>query len=688
MTHLKRFGLKNFRVFKEMTEFDFAPITLLTGTNSSGKSSLIKALLLLKENSLLNKNMDIEALEHLFEGESIWESDSIRLKIIPSLEKLEFTGSSHKLSGFKACLNNNSKDNSINFSLPFTLINPNDCSLLLTYSPGNNENTVHGNLDELSIFHLSEKKLLFQISQITTKKGRYYIDYDFFINTLNTSDNEFLKDASNKDVWLSEKFSKLDFSEPLFPFPYLDEKTFSSIIPDLNSEEHYEALKIILNENNLVFPSDNIKEYIQTFLKEHITEISESVINEIQDVDFSIGRINNLSSLKKALVKFGGVLMNVADANRNQDLDLSKYSFNTLFSHLARNVVYFDFTQRFWLEGGLVEHLNRSYNENNIFQYLDKEKHAALIDFLFLTSTLFKVLRTKPVYLPALQLLFYNSEKRRVGNKERIVYIIFRIIKEGLSNSLSKLNSINFIEAIRANTQRAYAYQSQGTGFNDLLSQFNSKYIEKDDDKYSFIEKWIKIFGIGNKLSLRQNPDGLGHQIYIDNKSLADIGYGITQFLPILIKIAVVAKENSYYCIELDENTNETIFDGYKYRQSMIMIEEPETNLHPKLQSLLADMFVDASKQFKIQFIIETHSEYLIRKLQYLTAKKDHMYNIKPEYTAVYYFIDPKSLKKGEKQVKTIRIRENGVLDGSFGSGFFDEASNMIVDILKISSSN
>jgi len=49
-THLKGFGLENFRVFKDYTWFDFAPITILTGPNSSGKSSLNKALLLLKDN--------------------------------------------------------------------------------------------------------------------------------------------------------------------------------------------------------------------------------------------------------------------------------------------------------------------------------------------------------------------------------------------------------------------------------------------------------------------------------------------------------------------------------------------------------------------------------------------------------------------------------------------------------------
>lgn len=44
MPQLNGLGLENFRVFKEKHWFDFAPITILTGTNSSGKSSLINAI--------------------------------------------------------------------------------------------------------------------------------------------------------------------------------------------------------------------------------------------------------------------------------------------------------------------------------------------------------------------------------------------------------------------------------------------------------------------------------------------------------------------------------------------------------------------------------------------------------------------------------------------------------------------
>ena len=72
---LQGFGLKNFRIFKEYTYFDFAPITILTGPNSSGKSSLIKALRLLKDNydkELLPPKFKLE-----YEGTSTDDADPL-----------------------------------------------------------------------------------------------------------------------------------------------------------------------------------------------------------------------------------------------------------------------------------------------------------------------------------------------------------------------------------------------------------------------------------------------------------------------------------------------------------------------------------------------------------------------------------------------------------------------------------
>ncbi|MBD0258378.1 MAG: AAA family ATPase, partial [Cytophagales bacterium] len=52
------------------------------------------------------------------------------------------------------------------------------------------------------------------------------------------------------------------------------------------------------------------------------------------------------------------------------------------------------------------------------------------------------------------------------------------------------------------------------------------------------------------------------------------------------------------------------------YNPTLLLIEEPESHLHPKLQADLADFFAAASSRYNLQFAIETHSEYFIHKLR------------------------------------------------------------------------
>ena len=46
---LKSVGLENYKCFKNNTSLEIAPLTVLCGINSSGKSSLIKSILMLKQ---------------------------------------------------------------------------------------------------------------------------------------------------------------------------------------------------------------------------------------------------------------------------------------------------------------------------------------------------------------------------------------------------------------------------------------------------------------------------------------------------------------------------------------------------------------------------------------------------------------------------------------------------------------
>lgn len=84
------------------------------------------------------------------------------------------------------------------------------------------------------------------------------------------------------------------------------------------------------------------------------------------------------------------------------------------------------------------------------------------------------------------------------------------------------------------------------------------------------------------------------------------------------------------------------------------------------------------NKKYGFQFIIETHSEYIVRRAQVFVAQggykddKDAMGN---SPYAVYYFpqnADP----------YLMQFRQDGKFSNEFGPGFYDEANNLVFEIL------
>jgi predicted ATPase len=73
---------------------------------------------------------------------------------------------------------------------------------------------------------------------------------------------------------------------------------------------------------------------------------------------------------------------------------------------------------------------------------------------------------------------------------------------------------------------------------------------------------------------------------------ITDVGFGISQILPILVLCYYVPKN------------------------SILIFEQPEIHLHPAVQYMLADVFIDAVKNRNVQIILESHSEHLLLRLQ------------------------------------------------------------------------
>jgi predicted ATPase len=243
-------------------------------------------------------------------------------------------------------------------------------------------------------------------------------------------------------------------------------------------------------------------------------------------------------------------------------------------------------------------------------------------------------------------------------------YIIGRI-----NWSLSKIVSPYFFE----NTQNQFNSRVLNVYDNQQLVGELISYSNASSKFQRFVAKWLGEFGLGSGIHVNVLENSISINIKNDEGefNLLDEGFGTSRIVPLLLKIFSTAASIHTW----EDNIMDSI---------TMVIEEPELGLHPKLQSLLADMFIDAYRQFNMQFIIETHSEYMIRRLQVLTAKKE----ITPEDTQLYYFHHPRNIPEGEEQCYPINISEDGALSKNFGPGFFDESSNLNVALYRFSKEN
>ena len=204
---------------------------------------------------------------------------------------------------------------------------------------------------------------------------------------------------------------------------------------------------------------------------------------------------------------------------------------------------------------------------------------------------------------------------------------------------------------------------------NDYLSRTIHEFasVQGDQRKREFIIKWMKEFSIGKNFSIK-SVGGEAHIVYITNMddekvNLADKGMGSIQLMVLLFRLAITLRPD--------------LRRQWIPMNKIIIIEEPEQNLHPSLQSKLADLFYKMHKDYGFRFIIETHSEYLIRRSQLIVGEKyPTQESLKDNPFKVYYF-------PSEGEPYDMGYRTTGSFSEPFGPGFYDEAAKMDMEIIK-----
>lgn len=200
-----------------------------------------------------------------------------------------------------------------------------------------------------------------------------------------------------------------------------------------------------------------------------------------------------------------------------------------------------------------------------------------------------------------------------------------------LSSEFENLFShVYYLGPSRVHPQRLYHWEgthpkSVGQRGEEIISvllsarvdQHTTSYEEKNVHIEERISAWLQKMDLAYSFAIKRSGtrDSRDYEVRIQKSpnsakvTLADMGYGLAQFLPVLV-----------HCY-------------YAPVGSTLILEQPGIHLHPMVQSQLLDLLIEVVTERKLQILVESHSEHLLTRLQRRIAEKQI-----PEKNVVLYF--------------------------------------------------
>lgn len=169
----------------------------------------------------------------------------------------------------------------------------------------------------------------------------------------------------------------------------------------------------------------------------------------------------------------------------------------------------------------------------------------------------------------------------------------------GLLDSIN--DNLNYIDSFRVLPERTYYKEVIP---DEKIGKYGENFVQQivewenhDSLEYHNLNEILRELGLLHEIKTRKFKGG---RIELRAKtkrsrvetSLLDVGFGVSQLLPILVADLQLPKG------------------------STLIISQPEMHLHPSVQASLANYFIAKVNDEKKNYILETHSEYLIHRLR------------------------------------------------------------------------
>ena len=183
-------------------------------------------------------------------------------------------------------------------------------------------------------------------------------------------------------------------------------------------------------------------------------------------------------------------------------------------------------------------------------------------------------------------------------------------------------NSIH-LPGLRGNPERTYKLTSTGPRYPGTFENYVASIIhnwqETADERLYTLADALQVLGLTGQVRTKKIGDTrielqvgrLPHRgtAQTDMVNIADVGFGVSQVLPILVALIVAEPERLVY------------------------LEQPEMHLHPRAQVKLAKVLADAAKR-GVRVVAETHSSLLLLAVQTLVAEG----SLSPELVKFHWF--------------------------------------------------
>ncbi len=626
------YGIKNFRVFdKSGAVFHLKPITLLTGANCAGKSSLVKSMLLLKQfldNSRAGSIID------------------------PISSSISFLDESINIKGIDSVINNKSggyKD--VVFTYSHTPITPLvSIGAELTFSSRRHDYFNNGWLKEFRCFCTingdTEDFLDIVFDKDSSRIKAFNISgnlYRAFIHELEMAtalnlmvwDDTDPDDLSGKDLeyWTicSESIHNNELNKAYPFYSQVDRKAF---INDLVQyyKRHYHLFELFLR-----FPLKDLSSIEQSGsllylpILEKIGCLAPEQLAFYFEKRFYLPKdLENRRPLYQAL--FDVIVKDYSKSGFSNFIDYYREKERLALSDIAvgQTVCTHSFSGE---NDGYLSQLKSAFYDcyearSPFYDYSIKTDKGLIrriknsgfqvdIGIIYLTLS---------CGIPVLP-LDNASHTLRTSFQSHVTkaYTVYRDYVFTIIDSLFKMKDfrhVEYVESFLCPVQRSYSIYDKSNRMSMLLLSYLAvaeqyKPLQKEDAfKVDFVERWIQYLGIGSSFRITQDKGATNIMLSVMDAfskrvSIADLGQGVSQLLFLLLFIEKNIME--FNLMKYDKS-----YCGPRYRT--ICVVEPEIGLHPSWQSTLAQIFEDAYKH-SIHFIVETHSEYLIRATQAIVAK-------------------------------------------------------------------